>query len=351
MGIVNNMQLQYEETIDILNEFNISLEKIKQRSEIKTNPNITGISQIFSKINNYFLSNDALNIDSSLTIELCSILPQYTKLINSEKEITSDNFINTYTILKNLYSKHIQIFNQFEIESKINELEKKYKFTIEELSDNLTNTRKYITHLTPEAKRVEEQLNSLKIKTKSIERAINERTFEENTEILSKKFFEKRNDIEIKIKFYNIPAIFLTFILGLLYIGFFLYQLSLNTNCTQITINPINHLMLIASCSPIIFLIIWLFYQGSRLTNLAENYSFKSNLGYTLKEAVNFTYDIENRDKSEETLILLKELITKLYEIPFNSKIKKSIMNTDIAELTSMIKEVKSVVESIKSSK
>lgn len=351
MGIVNNLQVQYEETIDILNKFNNSLEEIIQRSAIKTNPNIEGIRQTINKINDYILTKDALNIDKKLASELCSTLPQYTNLIMSEREITNDNFINTYNALNNIYLKYMQIFNLFEIESKINELEKKYQSKINDLSNELNKSRRFITHLTPEAKRVEEQLNSLKIKTKRIERAINERTFEENTEILSKKFFEKRNEIKNRINYYNFPAILLTMLLGIMYIGFFIYQLHLNTDCTKITINPINHLMLIASCSPIIFLIIWLFYQGSRLTNLAENYSFKSNLGYTLKEAVNFTHDIENRDKSEETLILLKELITKLYEIPFNNKVKKNIMNTDITELTNIIKEVKSVVDSIKSSK
>lgn len=107
-----------------------------------------------------------------------------------------------------------------------------------------------------------------------------------------------------------------------------------------------NHLMLVVSCSPIIFLISWLFWQVGHYTRLIDIYTFKANLSYTLKTAIDYVLSIE-KDSTEKkvTLETLKSLLDKLYDSPVKDDVSKSAIIKGIGETTKMLKEIKGIIE------
>ena len=136
-------------------------------------------------------------------------------------------------------------------------------------------------------------------------------------------------------------AIVGTIFLGYWYISFYFEQFK---NGHMIYI---NHLMLIIACSPIIFLIAWLFWQVGHYTHLIDIYTFKANLGYTIKTAIDYVLSIEKENAEKKVALeTLKNLLDKLYESPIKENASKSAIIKGIGETTKMLKEIKEIVNS-----
>lgn len=178
--------------------------------------------------------------------------------------------------------------------------------------------------------------NAALVNDKSYERGFNTKANE-----LSKKFDETKSNLQ-KIRYvYAFFAIVGSVLLGYGYISFYFEQFKSGY------VIYTNHLMLIAVCSPIIFLIIWLYWQLGHYTRLIDIYTFKANLGYTLKSAIDYVLSIE-KDSIEKKVALetLKSLLDKLYESPIKDDVSKSAIIKGIGETTKMLKEIKEIVNS-----
>lgn len=167
------------------------------------------------------------------------------------------------------------------------------------------------------------------------------KNFKYKLHVLAKNFSESKEELLIIRRIYLIFGMILTFSLSLMYIYFF-YKQYMGHELVYA-----NHLMLIVVCSPIIFLVIWLFWQVGRYTRLIDIYTFKANLAYTLKTSTDYVLSIE-KDSTEKkvTLETLKSLLDKLYESPIKDDVSKSVIIKGIGETTKMLKEIKELVNS-----
>ena len=332
MGRVKDAMISYEDAINRIGYLKDMLENTVNQNNLSRSVYTSAKSKL-DEIETYLLQNDALSVNQQLVEDI-----EYLLLSDFDK---SKDIRLILSAIKNIYNTYISTIAKSKIDSRIHELESKYQGTITNLSNELEKTKKEILELEPQTKAVKEDLQNAGIKVVNLNKLITDKTFEEQTEILSKKFHQKHLQLKKEIKWFLHPAITLTLTLVFTYIGFFLYQFLNKDVIGEIKYE--NHLMLIGVCSPIIFLTIWLFYQVARLTKLSELYSYKSNLGFTLKEAINFVQQTEGESK-ERTLNTLDHLLIMLYETPV-----KDNKNVALKEIASLLKEVKELVESIKS--
>lgn len=158
--------------------------------------------------------------------------------------------------------------------------------------------------------------------------------------IWAEKFNKTAKSLQIFRIIYLVFAIVGTLILGYEYVSFYFRQFEKGD------IIYINHLILIAVCSPFIFLLIWMFWQISYYTRLIDTYTFKANLAYTLKTVIDYVLNIE-KDSAEKktTLKTLQNLLDKLYESPIKDDVSRSAIIKGLSEATKMIKEIKSIVD------
>lgn len=166
-----------------------------------------------------------------------------------------------------------------------------------------------------------------------------ERGFINKSEELAKRFDETRRRKRNARRWYLSFSIIFTMILAGTYIFFFYLQYQ-NKNIIYT-----NHLMLIAVCSPVIFMTVWLYWQVGRYARLEDLYTHKANLAYTLKTSVNYALSIEDNTEKEYTLSILKNLLDKLYESPVKDNVSKSAIIKGIGETTKMLKEIKGIIE------
>lgn len=188
--------------------------------------------------------------------------------------------------------------------------------------------------------------NNLVLFKDSVENSalLNERSYERGfinkSEELAKRFDETRVRKRNARRWYLFFSIIFTMILAGTYIFFFYLQYQ-NKNIIYT-----NHLMLIAVCSPVIFMTVWLYWQVGRYARLEDLYTHKANLAYTLKTSVNYSLSIEDNTEKECTLSILKNLLNKLYESPIRDDVSKSAIIKGIGETSKMLREIKEIVNS-----
>ena len=164
--------------------------------------------------------------------------------------------------------------------------------------------------------------------------------FEHNNNILASRFGKTKENLSSSRAYYMVFAILLVLILGSGYVYFFFLQYKTSF------IEYKNHIMLIISCSPFIFLAGWLFWKIGHYTKLIDAYTFKENIGYTLKTATDYIMNIEQKEKNMEmTLSKLNSLLEKLYEHPVNEGSINSTATKTINGLTKITKELKDIVD------
>jgi len=360
MAKVKDVKESYDNATETLNELQRAIHDIVERSG-RTNDYIKRIIYYLNEIIFFIDKSEPLSVDILLLDDIQKRLYPSIEIIDKAVAVTDENFSTTFKTIKSLYDDYILIFSDFRLKYNIDLIDEKYKANIVNLSEELERSRESVIALEPEINKVQTNLSDAGIKVSRLNDLITEKTFDETTEILSKKFFEKHNELKKERKAYLRPAIILSLILGLSYLFFYIYQFC--NNSIESPIKYENHLMLIAVCSPIIFLTIWMFFQANRLTRLAELYSYKSNLGCTIKEAVDYVQKIENDGNGEfivinngekfnkETLRILENLLYKLYEPPINHKEDKNQTLRSLSEVTALLGEVKGLVDSVKSTK
>ena len=361
MGGTKRLIEAESEAIQTLDELHRAIDEIVKRSD-RSNKYIPEIQKYLDEFSSYANNLTPDNSDIALLEDIQTRLSPSIGIIDKAAVVTDDNFLATYKLFKSLYNDYVLTLTKFRIQTSADVIEEKYKKQIIDLSEELDKSRASVIALEPEIIEVQSNLSKAGVKVTRLNDLITEKTFDETTEILSRKFFEKQNELIKERKWYLRPAIAISVMLGLTYITFFIYQFfNGETN------NPIkyeNHLMLITVCSPIIFLTVWMFFQANRLTRLAEIYSYKSSLGCTIKEAIDFVEKTENGSNAEytvvnnskekfnkQTLQILETLLYKLYESPISHKEDKNQTLKSLSEVTALLGEVKGLVDSIKSTK
>ena len=156
---------------------------------------------------------------------------------------------------------------------------------------------------------------------------------------IAAEFRDEKDSLKSQRFRYILFSILLTLILGGIYLYFFYNQFQ--NNCLQYK----NHLLLIAVCSPIISLIIWLFWYVSHLTRLIDIYTFKANLARTLITTVEYTLKICDSEKQELATKILQDLIGSLYESPIKENVNKTSISSFLSETTKLLKEIKELVK------
>lgn len=232
------------------------------------------------------------------------------------------------------------------IESLINKASQSLGIRINSIENQFNKQMKEALELMPKVKEklntIDEEANKLIEKKAEIQEQLQTQSFNLQNKILSAVFDKKREELIKERKYYLYPAVFTSFILGCGYIIFFICQFSKDS------FNYFNHLMLIGVCSPFIFLAVWLFYQAARVTRLSEIYAYKATLGFTIEDAIAQINKYD--DTKENSSKVLNELLMRLYEVPVNHKDEKNIVVQNITELTDLMKEIRNLIDSLKSS-
>ena len=300
-----------------------------------------------SVINNSLLKNKLLLWINSLSAEnpqkysskTIQVLDDIISFHKKSQSSISSQFLTQRDIeilIDTKLESNIQQTVQTILQDQKTQLSSALNNSVRELEDTIKSAKEKINELQNgyiEAKKSTEYYNQLETK----------KIFYLQSEILSEKFNEKRNELKKQKIPYQWTAFLLTGILGILYILFFFIQHTGNN------FDYINHITLICVCTPIIFFDIWLFYQVGRFNHLIEIYTHKANIGFTLKAATDHIHDIEGDDNNKSTtLTTLHELLNKLYESPISTKDHKSITTKSLSQITELLKEVKELVNTIK---
>ena len=222
------------------------------------------------------------------------------------------------------------------LKEKIPAIENEYHATTELLQDIINTNKQQINSLIKESQEaIEKTAEYNKLKTAQ--------TFNLQNNILSEQFENTRKNYQKERKRYLQFGIGLSIILGVTYLLFFYSQFTPNS-----PINYHNHLMLIAVCSPIILLTIWIFYQAGRLTRLIDTYTHKANLGYTLKNTIDYLKDTDTSANKEATLATLQALIKSLHESPIKQEKNSRVVQQNLSQITTLLKEIKDLSPSPK---
>lgn len=222
------------------------------------------------------------------------------------------------------------------LKEKIPIIEESYKTTTKQLQDIINTNKQQIDRLIKESQEaIEKTAEYNKLKTTQ--------TFNRQNNILSEQFDTTRKNYQKERNWYLIFGIGLSIALGVFYLRFFFCQFTPDT-----PINYHNHLMLIAVCSPIILLTIWIFYQAGRLTRLIDTYTHKANLGYTLKNTIDYLKDTDTSANKEATLATLQALIKSLHESPVKQEKNSRVVQQNLSQITTLLKEIKDLSPSPK---
>ena len=164
--------------------------------------------------------------------------------------------------------------------------------------------------------------------------------FDHNNEILANEFRNATLMLERQRSRFIFWGTFLTLALGVGYLLFFYLQFQKGN------LNYRNHLLLIAVCSPIISLIVWMFWYVSHLTHLIDIYTFKGNLAKTLQTTIEYTLNVCDSENNKDVAAkLLQDLIGNLYDPPIKDTVKKNTAVSLLSETTQLLKEIKGIIK------